>query len=78
MQVKLNQSIKFRESFRPFAPSVLLERVSDYFELDTESPYMLIVSDVIKERRIDSDVAGELEKNEYDMLSVVKKKRSDI
>ena len=52
MQAQLNMKIKFRESFRPFAPSVLRERVSDYFELDVESPYMLLVADVRKERRV--------------------------
>lgn len=46
MQSKMNLKIKFRESFRPFAPSVLAERASDYFELDTESPYMLLVAPV--------------------------------
>jgi carbamoyltransferase len=44
MQEKMNLKIKFRESFRPFAPSVLSERVSDYFEIDRESPYMLLVA----------------------------------
>jgi carbamoyltransferase len=52
MQSVMNLKIKFRESFRPFAPSVLNERVSDYFELDRESPYMLLVAPVRKERRI--------------------------
>ncbi len=52
MQSKMNLKIKFRESFRPFAPSVLEENVSDYFELDRASPYMLLVADVKKERRI--------------------------
>jgi carbamoyltransferase len=46
MQSTLNLKIKFRESFRPFAPSVLAEDVDKYFELDTSSPYMLIVADV--------------------------------
>ena len=46
----MNLKIKFRESFRPFAPSVLRERVRDYFELDAESPYMLLVAPVQKER----------------------------
>src|SRR5206468_1211758 len=41
---KVNLKIKFRESFRPFAPTVLEERVSEYFDLDRESPYMLIVA----------------------------------
>jgi carbamoyltransferase len=49
MQKKLNLKIKFRESFRPFAPSVLAEEVSNYFEIDRPSPYMLLVAEVKKE-----------------------------
>ena len=52
MQAQMNIKIKFREGFRPFAPSVLRERVSDYFELDVDSPYMLLVAPVRTERRI--------------------------
>jgi carbamoyltransferase len=52
MQTQMNLKIKFRESFRPFAPSVLAERVGDYFELDRESPYMLLVAPVKEERQI--------------------------
>jgi carbamoyltransferase len=52
MQKQLNLKIKFRESFRPFAPSVLREDVSDWFELDCDSPYMLLVADVKKEKQI--------------------------
>jgi carbamoyltransferase len=52
MQSVMNLKIKFRESFRPFAPSVLAEDVSAYFDLDRPSPYMLIVADVKKEHRI--------------------------
>ena len=52
MQSVMNLKIKFRESFRPFAPSVLRERVSDYFNLDTDSPYMLLVAPVLEKRRI--------------------------
>lgn len=52
MQADMNIKIKFREGFRPFAPSVLRERVSDYFELDGDSPYMLLVAPVKKERCI--------------------------
>jgi carbamoyltransferase len=52
MQSILNLKIKHRESFRPFAPSVLLERASDYFELDRPSPYMLLVAPVRAERRV--------------------------
>jgi len=52
MQSVMNLKIKYRESFRPFAPSVLRERVADYFELDGDSPYMLLVANVRPERRI--------------------------
>ncbi len=52
MQKELNLKIKFRESFRPFAPSVLREDVNDWFELDSDSPYMLLVSEVKKEKQI--------------------------
>lgn len=48
---KVNLKIKFRESFRPFAPTVLEERAADYFQLDRESPYMLLVADVHEHRR---------------------------
>ena len=51
MQGLMNLKIKFRESFRPFAPAVLRERLSDWFELDEESPYMLLVAPVSKNRR---------------------------
>jgi len=51
MQKTLNLKVKYRESFRPFAPSVLRERVSDWFEMDSDSPYMLLVADVVKSRR---------------------------
>jgi len=52
MQKELNLKIKFRESFRPFAPSVLREEVSNWFELNYDSPYMLLVSDVKREKQI--------------------------
>ncbi len=51
MQKQLNLKVKFRESFRPFAPSVLREAVADWFELDADSPYMLLVADVLERRR---------------------------
>jgi carbamoyltransferase len=51
MQSVMNLKIKYRESFRPFAPSVLREKVADWFELDTDSPYMLLVADVAESRR---------------------------
>jgi carbamoyltransferase len=51
MQKTLNLRIKYRESFRPFAPSVLREDVADWFELDADSPYMLVCADVVPPRR---------------------------
>jgi carbamoyltransferase len=51
MQKRLNLKIKFRESFRPFAPSVLYEDVAEYFEMETPSPYMLLIADVQKQRQ---------------------------
>ena len=55
MQKTLNLKVKYRESFRPFAPSVLREDVADYFELDADSPYMLLVADVKRNRRRTDD-----------------------
>jgi carbamoyltransferase len=54
MQANMNLKIKFRESFRPFAPSVLRERVADYFEMDADSPYMLLVAPILEKRRIEA------------------------
>ena len=51
MQKLLNLKVKYRESFRPFAPSVLCDDVSDWFEMSTDSPYMLLVADVVKDKR---------------------------
>jgi len=51
MQKKMNLKIKFREGFRPFAPSVLAEHADEWFELDQESPYMLLVADVKKKKQ---------------------------
>lgn len=78
MQVKLNQKIKFRESFRPFAPSVLREDVSDYFELDDDSPYMLLVESVCEERRVAVELQKDLKRYHNNMLEIVKQRRSDI
>jgi carbamoyltransferase len=52
MQRVLNLKVKYRESFRPFAPSVLRESVADWFDLDYDSPYMLLVADVKSKHRI--------------------------
>jgi len=74
MQSVMNLKIKFRESFRPFAPAVLGEHVSDYFEFDRESPYMLLVAYVKPERR---RAVTESERNLWgvDQLNVM---RSDV
>ena len=53
MQKLLNLKVKYRESFRPFAPSVLREDVSQWFEIDDDSPYMLLVADVVKHKRLE-------------------------
>jgi carbamoyltransferase len=61
MQSVMNLKIKFRESFRPFAPAVLRERVDEWFDLQTDSPYMLLVADVRPDRRLPvSDAAQAL------------------
>jgi carbamoyltransferase len=69
MQRTLNLKVKYRESFRPFAPSVLREDVAQWFELDTDSPYMLMVADVVEPRR---RVMSEAERNLFgiDKLNV--------
>ncbi|WKZ70003.1 MAG: carbamoyltransferase [Melioribacteraceae bacterium] len=74
MQSIMNLKIKYRESFRPFAPSVLEEKVSEYFEIDRPSPYMLLVADVKKERQ---KAMSDEENNLFgiDKLNIV---RSDI
>lgn len=71
MQSTLNLKIKFRESFRPFAPAVLREHVGEYFELNGESPYMLLVADVKKEllRELSRD---EIAKEGFDKLRVIR------
>jgi carbamoyltransferase len=74
MQSVMNLKIKYRESFRPFAPSVLEERVSDYFELDRPSPYMLLVADVVASRRI----AKRGDENELPLVEWVNRPRSDV
>ena len=53
MQKTMNLKIKYRESFRPFAPSVRAENISDYFEIDRESPYMLLVANVQKSKQVE-------------------------
>jgi carbamoyltransferase len=74
MQKNLNLKVKFRESFRPFAPAVLYEKVSEWFEINSESPYMLLVADIKKSKQL--QVTNE-QKNLFgiDKLNV---KRSNI
>jgi carbamoyltransferase len=74
MQAQMNLKIKFREGFRPFAPSVLEDRASEYFELSCESPYMLLVAQVKEERQI-PPAPGDRVLWGIDQLNVV---RSDI
>jgi len=74
MQSRMNLKIKFRESFRPFAPSVLIDDVDKYFELKQPSQYMLLVAPVKEDRRIPSannDMSD-------DMIAVINQRRSDI
>lgn len=72
-QSVMNLKIKYRESFRPFAPTVLEDRISDYFEIDRPSPYMLLVADVRRERRLPQP-----EEDNLGMMERLKSKRSDI
>ena len=74
MQKNLNLKVKFRESFRPFAPSVLREKVSDWFEIDYDSPYMLLVADVRE------NIRREMSNDEIKLFGIDKLnvKRSDI
>ena len=74
MQAQMNIKIKFREGFRPFAPSVLREKVHEYFDLNADSPYMLLVAPVKRERQIPMNVSAE-QLWGIDKLNVV---RSDI
>lgn len=74
MQRRMNLKIKFRESFRPFAPAVLAEHTRDYFDLDVESPYMLFTAPVQACRRTPSEPAEECD----DLLAMINRPRSDI
>lgn len=72
MQSKMNLKIKYRESFRPFAPTVLKEQAEEWFDLDGESPYMLLVADVKEDKRLPQQDNGRIG---FDKL---KEKRSSI
>jgi carbamoyltransferase len=72
-QTVMNLKIKYRESFRPFAPTVLEEKTGEYFDIDRPSPYMLLVADVLEERRL-----SQPSRDSMPMLERLKVKRSDI
>ncbi|OQY11774.1 MAG: hypothetical protein B6I30_06110 [Desulfobacteraceae bacterium 4572_187] len=72
-QTVMNLKIKYRESFRPFAPSVMEEKISDYFKMDRPSPYMLFVAEVNDDRRLPQPSS-----DKPSMLDRLKEKRSDI
>ena len=74
MQKNLNLKVKYRESFRPFAPSILREDLSDWFDLNTDSPYMLLVSNILSNRKI------EMTKKQKNLFGIDKLnvKRSEI
>lgn len=76
-QSVMNLKIKYRESFRPFAPSVMAECVGDYFEMETESPYMLLVAQVRKERCRPFDLLA-FRAGDDNMLAIINQPRSDI
>ena len=73
MQSRINLKIKFRESFRPFAPAILMEKLGSYFIGNFESPYMTFVTQLIKKKRLPFKIG-----KEKDMLKIVGKKRSDV
>lgn len=78
MQSRLNLKIKYRESFRPFAPSVLEEHARDYFKMDHRSPYMLFCAYVREEKRKEFCLEEELELSQENLLPVVNRVRSEI
>ncbi|MBD5538264.1 MAG: hypothetical protein HDQ99_22005 [Lachnospiraceae bacterium] len=78
MQSHINLKIKYRESFRPFAPIVLEEKADEYFDLCSNSPYMLKVGKVLEKRRKVFDIEKLLSENEGDMLKVISTPRSDV
>jgi len=78
MQSQMNLRIKFRESFRPFAPSVLAEDVPEYFDLDRESPYMLLVAPVRKDKRCELSEEQKRLMKDPDLRKRVNVKRSEL
>jgi carbamoyltransferase len=78
MQVKMNTQIKFRESFRPFAPSVLLEDVRQYFDVDRPSPYMLFVAPVQGSLCLPIDPESESHLKDSNLNQIISVARSSI
>jgi carbamoyltransferase len=76
-QATMNLKIKFRESFRPFAPAVLRERCAEYFDIDGDSPYMLMVAPVNEMRRL-AMATEAFEAGDDDMMAVIRQPRSDV
>jgi len=76
-QATMNLKIKFRESFRPFAPAVLRERCREYFDFDGDSPYMLMVAPVNAMRRLPMDMQA-FEAGDDDMMALINQPRSDV
>jgi len=76
-QTTMNLKIKYRESFRPFAPSILAERCREYFELDAESPYMLLVAPVESSRQLEMD-RSDFDAGNNDLMALVNQPRSDV
>jgi carbamoyltransferase len=76
MQSRLNLKIKFRESFRPFAPAVLAEHAGEYFDMGHEDPYMLFTAPVLSARRMEPD--DENAPDDGDLLRIVRQIRSEI
>ena len=73
MQKNLNLKIKYRESFRPFAPAILESKVSEWFDLSEKSPYMLVVANILDKVKI-----SEIQNEKYEGLDKLKVKRSQI
>ncbi|MEY2576845.1 MAG: carbamoyltransferase [Verrucomicrobiota bacterium] len=78
MQEKLNLKIKFRESFRPFAPAVMEERAGDCFELETPSPYMLLVAPVKEELRLNDGSRRRVDGAGSDFAAILRQRRSTL
>ena len=77
MQSEMNLKIKFRESFRPFAPAVLADRAAEYFDIEVDSPYMMQVAQIREEHHVHSRMTDDLERGS-DLRSWVNQVRSTL